>query len=101
VNSFVAAGIISVSTFFPQAKIVVNATPGARVEIVEMKADGSFVPGTAFISSYTASSKPRTLFVRTFPDTKALCAQILPPPAGPNTLSVVYRSCALLQRKPS
>ena len=97
----IAAGIIAVSSFLPQVTLVVNATQGVMVEIVEMKTSGEYVKATSFITSYTASSRPRKVHIRTHPDTKALCAQTRTKPGGPNTLSVVYRSCSLLPPKPT
>lgn len=97
----IAAGIIAVSSFLPQATLVVNATPGIRVEVVEMKIDGSFVPAATFVTSYRATSRPRKLYIKLFSDTKALCAQSSPVASGPNTLSVLYRSCSLLPSTPT
>ena len=93
----ISAGIIAVSSFLPQATLIVNATPGIRVRLVEMKDSGDFVPAKSFVNEFMAGNRPRRFSIRTSDDTKALCAQTIPVEGGPNTVSVVYRSCAFLQ----
>jgi hypothetical protein len=45
----ISAGIVAVSAFFPQAALIVNATPGVKVEIVEQTVDGRYIPASTFI----------------------------------------------------
>lgn len=96
----ISAGIIAISSFLPQATLIVNATPGVEVQLVEQKESGEYVPASTFVKSFRPGTSPRKFHIRIFEDTKALCAQTVPSEGGggANTLSVVYRSCALLKR---
>lgn len=97
---FLSAGIIALSQFLPMATMVVNATPGVKVEIVALLEDGSYSPVEAIQSTFTAGKGPRRLQVRIPNNTKLLCAQTIPGPPEPNTVSLRYRSCAALKLPP-
>lgn len=91
---FVSAGIVFVSSFAPMATLVVNATPGAQIQIVAEMGKDKYVPAVSFPSSYTATSAPRRISVQVPKDATALCAQIVPPAPKPGYTSLVLRSCS-------
>ncbi len=96
-----SAGIIAMSSFLPQATLVVNATSGVQVRLVELTKDGEYKPAKTFVGTYRAGHRPRRFHIRITPNTKALCAETIPSSPEPNTLSVRYRSCSVLPPKPS
>lgn len=98
---FLSAGVIALSQFLPMATMVVNATPGVRVEIVAQMEDGSYEPASTIFRSFTAGRGPRKVQVQIPDNAVALCAQTIPDPPGPNSVSLRYRSCSALQLPPS
>ncbi len=96
-----SAGIIAMSSFLPQASLVVNATPGVRLRVVEMTQDGAYREAKTFIKTFRAGRRPRIIHVGLTSETKALCAETIPDSPLPNTLSVRYRSCSHLPPKPT
>lgn len=88
--------IVSLSQFYPTAKVVVNVTPGTDVEIVQQLHDGSFVPADTFIKRFKGTARPRIMHVSYTKDTKAICTQTINGSLEPSTASLRLRSCALL-----
>ena len=98
---FLSAGVAALSQFLPIATLVVNATPGVRVEIVAQMKDGSYQPASTLTRSFTAGNGPRKVQVWIPNEAKALCAQTIPDPPGPNSVSLRYRSCSAIKVPPS